>query len=112
MAICQSLVIYSKRDKSSFPKWLNIAVGYGAGNLFGGYANEWTDDTGNRFVLNANEFPRYRRYMLSLDIDLSKIRTNKKWLNTLFKTLNWIKIPAPALEFRSTGGVRGHWIYW
>jgi uncharacterized protein YfiM (DUF2279 family) len=101
-----------EREKSSFPKWLNVAFGYGGGNLFGGYENAWTDEAGNRFVLNTNDFPRYRRYMLSLDVDLSKIKTNKKWLNTLFKTLNWIKIPAPALEFRSTGDVRGHWMYW
>ncbi|MCB0661897.1 MAG: DUF2279 domain-containing protein [Saprospiraceae bacterium] len=101
-----------EREKSSFPKWLNLAVGYGGGNLFGGFGNQWTTDDGATFVLSSTDYPRYRRYMLSLDIDLSQIKTRKKWLNTLFKTLNWIKIPSPTLEFNSKGEIRGYPIYW
>lgn len=45
------------------------------------------------------EFERYRQYLLSFDIDLSRISTKKRWLRTLFNTINIIKIPAPALEY-------------
>lgn len=100
------------RENSTFPKWLNVSVGYGGGNLFGGFGNTWTGKNGETYSLDRNAFPRYRRYLLSLDLDLSQIKTRKKWLNTLFKTLNWIKIPAPTLEFNSLGQIKGHPVYW
>jgi uncharacterized protein YfiM (DUF2279 family) len=90
-----------------FPAWLNIAVGYGGDNMFGGYNNVWPTKK-PEFVLSTADFPRYRQYYLSLDIDLSKIKTKSKFLNTLAKTFNFIKIPAPTLEFNSLGKVKFH----
>jgi hypothetical protein len=31
------------RKESKFPRWLNVAVGYGAENMYGGFENEWKD---------------------------------------------------------------------
>ena len=93
-------------DKSSrFPSWLNVAIGTGADNMFGGYKNEWPTKK-PEFILT--DVPRYRQFYVSLDIDLSKIKTKSKFLNTIFRTINFIKIPAPALEFNTLGQVKFH----
>ena len=86
--------------KSKFPAWLNIAVGYSAENVFGGYRN--TPPT------NTAEYPRYSQYLLSFDIDLSRIKTKNKFLNTLLHAINFVKIPAPALEYNSLGKFKLH----
>ncbi len=101
-----------RKQKKGFPDWLNVAVGYGSQNLYGGFANEWTDDDGAEFVLDQAQFPRYRQFYLSFDIDLSRIKTRSRVLRTLFKSINWIKIPAPALELNTLGQVRLHPIFW
>lgn len=109
-----SFNIYSflkDREKSNFPKWLNIAVGYGAENLFGGYGNTWTEDEFT-YALPEDQYPRYRQYYLSLDIDLSRIETKSRFWNTLLDTINFIKIPAPTLEYNSLGDFKFHAIYW
>ncbi|HET6226480.1 MAG TPA: DUF2279 domain-containing protein [Bacteroidia bacterium] len=90
---------------SFFPKWLNIAIGYGADGMLGGYKNPVvTDRDGNTLT-----FERYRQYYLSLDVDLTRIKTKSVFLKTLFSTIGFIKIPAPALEFNKYG-VKGRLI--
>ncbi len=90
-------------------KWdmVNIAFGIGAENLYGGFYNSWTEGS-NSFILDD---PRCYQYYLSLDLDLSRIRTNKPWLKTLLKTLNVIKIPFPSLEYSSKKGWDFHSLY-
>lgn len=87
---------HSFAKNSKFPAWLNIAFGYGAENVFGAYGNYFPAD-------NYTLYPRHRQYFLSLDIDLSKIKTHNKILKTLFNTFNFVKIPAPTLEYNSLG---------
>lgn len=99
-------------DRKIFPEWLNLSLGYGVQNLYGGYANSWTNKEGATFVLPPDEFPRYRQGYLSLDVDLTKIKTKSRFLKTIFYTFNFIKIPAPALEINGLGKVRFHPIYW
>ena len=99
------------KEESAFPKWLNVAVGYGAENMFGGFENKWEDDDGSQFVLDENLFPRYRQFYISPDIDLSKIKTKSKFVNTLLCALNIFKIPAPAIEFNGKGGVDVEWFH-
>jgi hypothetical protein len=53
-----------------------------------------------------------RQFYLSLDVDLTRIRTNKSWLKTLFTVFSFIKIPAPAIEFNTLGEVRFHPVYY
>lgn len=80
-----------------FPKWLNVAVGYGANGIV--YAN----DNQN----SAAGFTSYRQYYLTLDFDLSAYRSKSKVLNTLIFFVNIIKLPAPGFEF-SQGKLTGH----
>ncbi|NUO00740.1 MAG: DUF2279 domain-containing protein [Saprospiraceae bacterium] len=94
------------------PPWLNLAVGYGAENVYGGFSNNWTDDSGNDFSVDPELYPRYRQFYLSFDVDLSRIPTRSHFLKTLFTVLNWVKIPGPALEINTLGGVKFHGFYW
>ena len=53
----------------------------------------------------------YRQFYLSVDLDLTKIKTNSKFLKTLFSTINFIKIPAPALEYNTKNGFKFHYLH-
>jgi len=86
--------------------WLNIAIGYGAGGMYGGYSNQWTDKNG--IYHDRSDIVRYRRYFLSLDIDFSRIPSRSPYIRTLLDALNIIKIPAPALEYNSKGEWKLH----
>ena len=101
---------FIKNKNSRFPKWLNVAVGYGAEHLYGGFRNEWSEGD-VMYVLNKADFPRYRQIYLSLDIDLTRIKTKSPFLKTVFSVINVIKIPAPTLEVNTLGKVRFHPIY-
>lgn len=91
--------------ETKFPKWLNIAIGYSAEGMTGGEFNPpYIDAQGNQIY-----FERYRQYYLSLDIDLTRIKTRSKFLRTVFYSVGFIKIPAPALEF-SKHGVNAEWL--
>jgi hypothetical protein len=92
--------IRSFAPASKWPKWLNIAVGYGAQNMYGGYTNTWTDDA-NVFH-NRTDIPRYRQYYVAPDIDFSKIPWKSKFLKDFFKIVN-LKAPLPSLEYNSLG---------
>ena len=106
--IWASVNIHSFLNESSkFPRWLNIAAGYGAYNMYGGYTNKWEYD-GASYVLDPELFPRYKQYYLSLDVDLTKIKSRSPFVRTLLSVLNVIKIPAPTIEFNRVDGVRWH----
>lgn len=78
----------------NIPKWLNIAIGYSADGMTGGAENVriYEDQ-----VIPIYE--RKRQYYLSLDIDLTKIKTKSKFLNTCFAAFNCLKMPFPAVEY-------------
>ena len=99
--------IYSFLPRSSrFPKWLNVAVGYGAEGMIGAGSNpEYYNGQ------ELPEFTRYQKFFLSMDVDLTRIRTRSKVLKGIFTVLSFIKIPFPALEFNTMGTVRFHYIY-
>jgi len=84
--------------KSKFPAWLNISLGTGTEGLFGANENIGKDEQGN-ITFDRTDIKRYRQWYLSPDIDLTKIKTNKKGLKLAFRLLNIIKIPMPTLEF-------------
>ena len=102
---------FQKSKHSGWPVWLNIAAGYGAENLYGGFDNRWETE-GSIFESDDRLYPRFSQYYLSLDIDFSRIPTRKPWLKTIFHTINWLKVPAPALEFQSRGKFRLHPLMW
>jgi hypothetical protein len=87
------------------PRWLNLAAGYGAEGMFGGYENKATDKSGT-ITFYRPDVRRYRQWYLAPDVDLTKINTRSKVLKTAFTVLNLVKVPAPAIEF-SRGKVRG-----
>lgn len=82
---------------SNLPEWLSISIGYGADGLFGGTENIAKDESGN-IIFNRPDIKRYRQWYIAPDIDLTKIKTNKKGLKFLFTVLSAFKFPAPALE--------------
>jgi hypothetical protein len=93
------------RTDTKFPKFLNLAIGYGANGMTGGHYNPpMTNAAGNAITLD-----RYRQYYLSFDIDLTKIQTNSYFLKTVFETFGFLKIPAPGLEL-SRGKVSGRFL--
>ncbi len=91
--------------ETKFPKWLNVAIGYGAEGMTGGEFNPpYIDEKGYQIY-----FDRYRQFYLSLDVDLTRIKTKSKFLKTVLYTIGYIKIPAPSIEFNKNG-VKGHWL--
>ena len=83
---------------SRLPKWLNVAVGYGASGMMGAEWNIWTDEDDGT-VYDRSDIARRREWYLAPDIDFTRIKTNKQWLRTVFFVLNAFKFPAPALVF-------------
>lgn len=89
---------------SKIPKWLNLAVGYGAEGMI----------TGDDVLVNTVFLPeskRFRQFYMSFDVDLTRIETKNHTLKTIFSLFNTIKIPAPTLELTGNGRLRGHAIY-
>jgi hypothetical protein len=83
-----------------------LAVGYGANGMYGEFENI-TQYKG--VIIPPTE--RYRQYLLSLDVDWTKIKTRSKALKIVFQGLTFIKLPFPALELNSKGQLKGYWIY-
>lgn len=93
-----SFNINSFAKTNYIPNWLNFSVGYGV----------------DGYLYNLNTMPipeKSKSLYLSLDVDLSKIKTKSHFINTLFSICNTIKIPAPTIEFNSKKGTVGHFIY-
>lgn len=92
--------------RTKLPTWFNLAFGYSANGLFG--------EMENPKFYRGEPFPhfeRYRQYLFSLDIDLSKIKTKRKFLRKIFRAVNMLKIPFPAVEWNRIGGWGWHWLY-
>ena len=102
---------FMKKKDTKFPAWLNVAVGYGAENIYGGFNNKWLSEDGSEYILPEENYKRYRQIFLSFDIDMTKIPVKNKFLKTLFSGINILKIPAPAVEFNTLGKVKFHPFY-
>lgn len=83
--------------QSKIPSWISISLGYGAEGMFGGFENKAFDDNGN-LIFDRPDIQRYRQWYLAPDIDLTKLKTNSRFVRTMLTVLNSIKVPAPALE--------------
>ena len=86
------------------PKWLNIAAGFGAENLYGGFENVWEEDNEN-ISLNVQ---RYRQFYIGPDIDFASFNPKSHWVKTLFTMLNIYKLPMPAAEYNREEGWSFH----
>ena len=94
------------KKESKFPPWLNIALGYGAEGMTGGDKNP--------DIVDGKPIPHFNRYSqlyIAPDIDFSKIPVKGRGWKLLLRSLNFLKCPAPALEWNSENGFRGHFIY-
>ena len=90
----------------NFPKWLNLAVGYGAENMI--YAR----DHENRAV----GLQPYRQFYFAPDLDLSHFRKDpvtfgNHLFNGLLYLVNLVHIPAPALGYDTGRGFRFYPLY-
>ncbi|GGG42781.1 DUF2279 domain-containing protein [Bizionia arctica] len=98
-----SFNLHSFFKDSKIPIWLNVAFGYGADGMVSG-----TNPADGEISYYQNP---YRQYYFSLDIDLTRIKTNSHVLRTVFDVFNMIKVPFPALEFNDKNGIKFHGIY-
>jgi hypothetical protein len=100
--------IHSWLKKSSkFPRWINVAVGYGGKGMLGAASNPSEYDG-----KPLPHYDRVRQYYISMDIDWTKIRTNSPFLRTFLKVISFVKIPFPALEYNKEDGVVWHWLFY
>ena len=81
---------------NSFPKWLNLALGYGADGMIGASENPTS-----YHQQALPYFKRYSQYYLSADIDITRLKTHSKFLSLIFQSIGFIKIPMPTLEYNS-----------
>ncbi|OUS00681.1 DUF2279 domain-containing protein [Flavobacteriales bacterium 33_180_T64] len=95
--------VHSFFKESKIPKWINVAFGYGAEGMRTG-----RKENVDNLLITQN---RRRQFYLSLDVDLSRIKTNSRVLRTVFDVLNVIKLPFPAIEFNKRNGAKLHYIY-
>ncbi|MBC5773641.1 DUF2279 domain-containing protein [Pontibacter sp. KCTC 32443] len=88
-------------EQSRYPKWLSIAVGYGAEEVV--YNHEAT---------NYNlGFDAHRQFYLSPDLNLLHFKGRSKILNTALYVLSIVKVPAPTLEYNRKNGFKFHSLY-
>ena len=93
-------------NESRFPSWLNIALGYSGDGMTGAFDNTLTHNG-----KTIPEFTRTRQFVLSPDIDLTRIPVNNKFLKTTLKVLSFIKFPMPAVMLDTNGDFTWHWLY-
>lgn len=95
-----SFRIKSFLKNARIPEWLCVSVGTGASGLWGGENNIKKDPSGN-ILFDRSDIPRRRQWYLSPDIDLTKIRTRKKWVRFALLTLSAFKVPLPTLAYEA-----------
>ncbi|HMQ75862.1 MAG TPA: DUF2279 domain-containing protein [Flavobacteriales bacterium] len=85
------------RRRASAWGWLGLALGHGGDGM-----------------LTAEAEPgdgRFRQVLLAVDVDLERIPVRGKAWRTVLFLLNCIKLPSPAIEWRSDGRLMLHGLY-
>ncbi len=101
--------IFKKQKKA---KWFAIAIGYGAGGMYGGFENKWNVKiNGVDSVLDYSSIQRYRRVLIAPDIDLEQIYVKRPGWRMLLSMLNLLKFPSPAFEINTKGEIIFYPIY-
>lgn len=95
-----SFDIASFIHETPWPKWLNLALGYGSDNMYGAKHNSWEVNDEN-FIVDGTAYTRYKKFILALDYNLGKIKINNRVIKTLLDVLDVFKYPAPAIEYRT-----------
>lgn len=104
--ISANIAAFLKKE-TKIPGWLNLAFGYSAEGMTGGRENAPVYNASG----NAVDFPRYRQYYLSLDVDLTRLPGQSPFVKMLTGAFGFIKIPAPALAF-DRQGFGAYWLYY
>ncbi|MFM7814873.1 MAG: DUF2279 domain-containing protein [Flavobacteriales bacterium] len=84
-----------------FPRWLNVAVGYGATKML----------HAKNDVNSVNNFQPTREFYLSFDADLNRVRCKKIWVKRWLRCLSFIKLPSPTLEIQNDGQMKFHFLF-
>lgn len=81
---------------SNFPKWLSFSFGYSIDEKLHGDLNVY-----NQVGIqnNIHTFKAKSQYLFSLDIDFEQFNPKRKWVKTVFKVINHVKVPFPAVIF-------------
>lgn len=83
-----------------WPRWLSLAVGFGAeGMIYGRDAENL-----------AHGLTPFRKIVFSIDLNFAVLKFERPWQNALLYPLHILKIPAPAVEI-SERGLKFHWLY-
>lgn len=90
-------------NETRFPKWLNVAVGYGADGMLGGRNNLFIS---NNKYFDYSTIKRQKQFYFSLDVDLTRIKTNNQLLAGFLNTFGFIKFPFPALMLEESGSFK------
>jgi hypothetical protein len=93
--------------RTRLPRWLSVAVGMSANGMVDAFSNPTIGIDGRPLP----QFERYRQWLLSIDVDFTKIRTRSRFWKKVFNEINILKIPAPALEYNRVGGFRVRPLY-
>jgi len=84
------------KEESRFPKWLNIAVGYGIDGFVSSDDNIFERDGQ---IYDYTHIVQQRQFYLSPDIDLTRLPIENKGLKIAFRMLNCIKFPLPVIGY-------------
>lgn len=88
--------------RTRIPEWIALSVGYSVDAKLKGLENIYYRD---------GEALRARReFILSLDVDVTKLPVRRKWVKKALSPFNVIKIPFPALVWRGQT-LYGRWLY-
>ncbi|MCC6287722.1 MAG: DUF2279 domain-containing protein [Chitinophagaceae bacterium] len=90
---------------SKFPAWPSVAIGYGADGMIGGHNNP--------AIIKDKAIPHFertRRYMLSADADLFRVRSVAP-VDAATYILKPFKFPSPTVEINSKGKFKAYPLY-
>lgn len=96
-----SFDMHAFAKESSWPKWINLAVGYGAEGMV--YSRSGENESAG--------YSNYRKLFFGVDFDLSYIETSSRFLKTTLFILDMIKLPSPVIQI-DKNGVSGHLFYY
>ena len=88
----------------AFPRWLNLAVGYSGSGMTGGRANPPLFGADGQPLV----FRRVRQFYLAPDVDLARLALAGTTGRMLLGATQFLKLPAPLLEFNPRDGWRWH----
>ncbi|MGB1102424.1 MAG: DUF2279 domain-containing protein [Crocinitomicaceae bacterium] len=85
---------YWFKSESKIPKWIQLSIGYSTQDQLIGDGGTYIYNGGSEQI----SFSPYRQCFLSLDVDFESIPASSRLLKIVFRGLNMVKIPFPAVE--------------